>query len=224
MLLGSVGTTQYSRVIIVPDRNLHLLPFDSFINEQAQSLVETHVVSYAPSATTFYLLRTLPTASGARKPLLAVGGTPVDRKPQPPKQYAARSLFTLEAKNIDYLTQTTAEIRAVSQLFPDGAVVLEGKGATEAALKSQPLEGFRILHFALFSDTSIPERTALLLAADNVSTEDGLLQDREIRDLQLSADLVTLRLRHWHREASRAGGDLQPCSFLPPRWCQVHRG
>jgi hypothetical protein len=72
--------------------------------------------------------------------------------------------------------------------------VLEGKRATEIALKSQPLDQFRILHFALhgFSDTNIPERTALLLAADNDSAEDGLLQDREIRDLRLAADLVTL--------------------------------
>lgn len=193
MLLGSVGTT-HSRVIIVPDGNLHLLPFDSFITEQARSLVETHIVTYTPSATSFYLLRTQPTPSEARKPLLAVGGIPSDRKPKTPKQYATRSLFTLEAKKIEYLTQTAAEIRTISQLFPDDAVVLEGKGATEAALKSQPLEEFRILHFALhgFSDTNIPERTALLLAADNDSPEDGLLQDREIRDLRLSADLVTL--------------------------------
>ena len=177
----------------MPDGNLHLLPFDSFITEHAQSLVETHIVSYAPSATSFYLLRTLPTASQPGNPCLPWAGF-LYIESQAPKQYATRSLFTLEAKKIDYLTQTAAEIRAISQLFPDGAVVLEGKGATEAALKSQPLEGFRILHFALhgFSDTSIPERTALVLAADNDSPEDGLLHDREIRDLRLSADLVTL--------------------------------
>jgi CHAT domain-containing protein len=194
LLLGSVGKTQYSRLIIVPDGNLHLLPFDSLINEHSQSIVETHIVTYAPSATSFYLLRTLLTPNEAKKPLLAVGGIPANRKPGPPKQYASRSLFSLEAKKIGDLTQTTAEIRAISQLFPDEAVVLEGKRATEIALKSQPLQQFRILHFALhgFSDTNIPERTALLLAADNDSAEDGLLQDREIRDLRLSADLVTL--------------------------------
>jgi len=192
--LGSVGATQYSRLIIVPDGNLHLLPFDLLINEHGQSLVETHVVTYAPSASSFYLLRTLPIPNEARKPLLAVGGIPANRKPAAPKQYARRSLFTLEAKKIGDLTQTTAEIRAISQLFLNDAVVLEGKRATEAALKSEPLDQFRILHFALhgFSDTNIPERTALLLAADNDSAEDGLLQDREIRDLRLSADLVTL--------------------------------
>ncbi|MEW5976402.1 MAG: CHAT domain-containing protein [Acidobacteriota bacterium] len=194
LLLGSVGTTQYSRLIIVPDGNLHLLPFDLLINEHGQSLVETHVVTYAPSASSFYLLRTLLTPNEARKPLLAVGGIPANRKPAAPKQYARRSLFTLEAKKIGDLTQTTAEIRAISQLFLNEAVVLEGKRATEAALKSEPLDQFRILHFALhgFSDTNIPERTALLLAADNNSDEDGLVQDREIRDLRLSADLVTL--------------------------------
>jgi len=194
LLLASVDTTRFSRLIIVPDGNLHLLPFDSFANEQGQSLIETHVVSYGPSATSFYLLRTVPSPNGARKPLLAVGGIPADRKPRPPKQYAKRSLFTLEAKRIDDLTQTTVEVKAVSELFPEDSVVLEGKKATESALKSQPLEKFQFVHFALhgFSDTKIPERTALLLAADNDSLEDGLLQDREIRDLRFSADMVTL--------------------------------
>jgi CHAT domain-containing protein len=194
LLLASVATKRYSRLIIVPDGNLHLLPFDCFINEQGQSLIETHVVGCAPSATSFYLLRTQPSPQGGRKPLLAVGGIPANRKPRPPKQYARRSLFTLEAKRIEDLTQTSVEINAISQLFPDDAVVLEGRRATEAALKSQPLEKFQFVHFALhgFSDMKIPERTALLLAGDEDSPEDGLLQDREIRDMRLSADLVTL--------------------------------
>jgi len=194
LLLASVETAQFSRLIIVPDGNLHLLPFDCLVNKQGQSLIETHVVSYAPSATSFYLLRTLPSSNEVRKPLLAVGGIPANRKPKPPKQYARRSLFTLEAKRIDDLTQTAAEIKAISQLFPNDTVLLEGKRATESALKSQPLEHFQFVHFALhgFSDTKIPERTALLLADDEHSSEDGLLQDREIRDLRIAADLVTL--------------------------------
>jgi CHAT domain-containing protein len=194
LLLASVGTTQFSRLIIVPDGNLHLLPFDSFVNEQGQSLIEAHVVSYAPSATSFYLLRTLPSPNGERKPLLAVGGISANQRPRPPKHFAKRSLFTLEAKRIEDLTQTSVEINAISQLFPDDAVVLEGRRATESALKSQPLEKFQFVHFALhgFSDMKIPERTALLLAGEEDSPEDGLLQDREIRDMRLSADLVTL--------------------------------
>jgi CHAT domain-containing protein len=71
---------------------------------------------------------------------------------------------------------------------------LDAAKATEAALKSQPLEKIQFVHFALhgLSATKIPERTALLLASDKDSAEDILLQDREIRDLRLSADLVTL--------------------------------
>lgn len=194
LLLDSLGTRKFSRIIVVPDGNLHLLPFDSFIGRDGRNLLESHVVSYAPSATAFYLLRTSPASKETTRPLLAVGGVPVDRKPTPPKQYATRSLFTLEARNIDRLPQTGAEVQAISQLFVGGTVLLRGKGATEAAFKSQPLENFRILHFAVhgFSDKNFPERTALLLASDNASIEDGLLQDREIRDLRLSADLVTL--------------------------------
>src|SRR5262249_1824398 len=117
-----------------------------------------------------------------RKTLLAVGGIPAGQKPKPPKQYASRSLFTLEAKKIDVLTQTSGEIRSIGTLFPGGTTLLEGKKATESALKSLPLDEFRILHFALhgFSDANNPERAALLLAIDGNSIEDGLLQDREI--------------------------------------------
>ena len=184
LLLASVETAQFSRLIIVPDGNLHFLPFDCFVNKQGQSLIETHVVSYASSATSFYLMRTLPSPNEVRKPLLAVGGIPANRRPKPP----------IEAKRIHDLTQTAAEIKAISQLFPNDTVLLEGKRATESALKSQPLENLKFVHFALhgFSDTKIPERTALLLADDEHSTEDGLLQDREIRDLRIAADLVTL--------------------------------
>src|SRR5262249_47499480 len=60
LVMDSLGTERVSRIVIVPDGNLHLLPFDSFIDNNGNSLVESHVVSYAPSATAFFLLRTLP--------------------------------------------------------------------------------------------------------------------------------------------------------------------
>lgn len=43
-----------------------------------------------------------------------------------------------------------------------------------------------------FSDSISSERTNLVLADDGSVGENGLLQDRKIRDLHLSADLVTL--------------------------------
>ncbi len=47
---------QYARLIIVPDGALHHLPFHAFYHaETGQYLVETHIISYAPSATAWRL-------------------------------------------------------------------------------------------------------------------------------------------------------------------------
>jgi CHAT domain-containing protein len=69
-----------------------------------------------------------------------------------------------------------------------------GQDATEAAFKSQPLADFKIIHIAAHGIASpkFPDRAALVLGTDPKAGEDGLLQVREIRDLSLNADLVTL--------------------------------
>jgi CHAT domain-containing protein len=72
--------------------------------------------------------------------------------------------------------------------------LLLGADATEAAFKAQPLADFEIIHIAAhgIASAKFPDRAALVLGRDPKSDEDGLLQVREIRDLSLNADLVTL--------------------------------
>ncbi len=57
-----------------------------------------------------------------------------------------------------------------------------------------PRADFQIIHLAVhgIASTKLPDRAALVLKSDPVSHEDGLLQVREIRDLPLNAELVTL--------------------------------
>jgi CHAT domain-containing protein len=59
-------------------------------------------------------------------------------------------------------------------------------------LKAQPLATFRLVHFAAHGivSTKSPARSAIVLGP--AGGEDGLLQAREILDLRLNADLVTL--------------------------------
>ena len=70
--------------------------------------------------------------------------------------------------------------------------MLLGQEAAEA--RFIPLCGIRIIHIAAhgISRAKFPDRAALVLGNDPKSGEDGLLQVREIRDLNLAADLVTL--------------------------------
>jgi CHAT domain-containing protein len=57
------------------------------------------------------------------------------------------------------------------------------------------MESSEVVHLALhgYADLDYPDRSALVFAPEHVdSTEDGLLQIREIRGLHLKAQLVTL--------------------------------
>ena len=47
---------QSTRVVIIPDGKLHLVAFDALVDPNDRYVVETHVISYAPSATVYYLL------------------------------------------------------------------------------------------------------------------------------------------------------------------------
>jgi CHAT domain-containing protein len=71
---------------------------------------------------------------------------------------------------------------------------LLGPDATEAAFKTLPLADFDIIHIGAhgIASAKFPDRAALVLGSNPKSGEDGLLQVREIRDLRLNADLVTL--------------------------------
>jgi CHAT domain-containing protein len=83
---------------------------------------------------------------------------------------------------------------SVAQRFGNRSVVLLGSEATEARIKAQPLDRFRVLHFAVHGllSTTFPDRSALVFQPDTAAGEDGLLQAPEISRLRLGADLVTL--------------------------------
>ena len=69
-----------------------------------------------------------------------------------------------------------------------------GARATETNFKQLPLSQYNVIHLALhgYVDPEISDRSALVFAPENPAKNDGLLQVREIRNLRLNADLVTL--------------------------------
>ena len=59
LLLAPIAALpQNTRVIIVPDGKINMAPLGAAVDQQGHYLVETHVVSFAPSATAFSLLST----------------------------------------------------------------------------------------------------------------------------------------------------------------------
>jgi CHAT domain-containing protein len=84
------------------------------------------------------------------------------------------------------------EARTIRRRLRPGAVVLVAGAASEHTFKQTDLSRFGLLHIAAHGviDEANPDRAGLLLAAD--STEDGILQVRELSDLRLDGQVVVL--------------------------------
>jgi CHAT domain-containing protein len=205
-LLGQIPEVRSkSRIVVVPDGRLHLLPFSALIDDSDRFLVTSHVISYAPSARSLYLLETKRSLPAVRS-LLAVGGVDYSRdvtlvatagasqsmKPVGPLTRTA-GLFGDNQTQLPQLPGSVDEINGISAIVGGGTTII-GTAATKAALKSQPLQTFDIIHFAVHAvaDPKRPEQAALILRNDPKNNQDGYLEPAEVARLKLRADLVTL--------------------------------
>jgi len=195
--------TTATRLIIVPDGALNLLPFEALRDSQGQYLLKSRVISYVPSGTILDVLRRARKNESAASPFLGVGDVPYENQggvgrripaPDTVRGRVLRGMADLSGMQLQDLPQTREEVEEIGKIVGPNAVILLGKDATETAFKKEPLDQFRVLHLAVhgFADTQYPERSALVLGTDPKSGDDGLLQVREIIRLRLNAELTTL--------------------------------
>lgn len=189
--------SQVKRLVIVPDGKLQLLPFGALRDPAGCYLVESQVVSYAPSATVYYLLSTRIPQRMSQASVLGVGGA----RYTPPRfgellssVRSSRFFDPSGAPRWSPIPQSLVEVNDVANSGLGKPRLLTGDHATEADLKRLPLSTFGVLHFALHStiDDEFPDRSALVFSPNPYNQEDDLLQAREIVGLDLNADLVTL--------------------------------
>jgi CHAT domain-containing protein len=202
LLQPAIERNSRMRIIIVPDGKLHLLPFDGLKNEKGDYVLESHIVTYAPSATVLYLLTRSRGQQEFHAAFLGIGDVISPRPPSASRatistKVSANSgadFFDLEAVRFPDLPGSRQEVMSVSAIIRGPKELLLRADATEAAFKSLRLADFEIIHFAVHAvaNTKFPDRAALVLSKSPESMEDGLLQVREIRDLPLSAELVVL--------------------------------
>jgi CHAT domain-containing protein len=178
ILLGEVPEgPRIKQVTIVRDGQLHLVPFDALIDGSDRYLVQSRRVVFAPSATSFFLLRTTSKAKTTPQGLLAVGGVP----------------YGQSDTKLGDLPSSKDEATAAAMGLPNRAnVLLLGKSATETAFKNSVEH--RIIHLAVHAvaNETIPESSAFVLLSDPLHGEDGYLYPSEIVQLPLNADLVVL--------------------------------
>ena len=190
--------SSHRRVIISAEGSLQQVPFELLEHAppSGRRLLDTHVVSYTPSAGILVMLRTRTASPSGMRMVLAVGASPepaaVGTSGSSPGP-VTRGVYDLDAAQLRPLPFAAEEAQFVSGVFrgPESQLLVK-EAATEAALKAQPLASYRILHLAAHGimSTKVPARSALVLRPSGV--EDGLLQAREILGLRLNATLVTL--------------------------------
>jgi len=179
-------------LVVVPDGRLHMVPFDALVDNGGKFVVETRSVTYAPSATGFFLL----TKQGKiprtfSHTLLAVGGVPYSggelKEGARTRGYDPASLSDLPA------SRDEAEAANLAVHDPSNTMLL-GANATETAFKYADLAHYRYIHLAVhgFASNVDPDRSAVLLLSDPARGEDGFLQASEIVQMRLNADMVVL--------------------------------
>lgn len=162
-----------TRLVVVPDGVLHLLPFAALRPDpQGPLLAERYRITMASSATLWERWRRETRRNVRAALVLADPFLPDAADPLP----GARD-----------------EGRSVARSCGKDSVVRFGAEAGEGFLKRQDLSRFGVLHLAAHAvaDESSPETSAVLLAAD-APGEDGRLQVDEISRLHLNGSLVAL--------------------------------
>ncbi len=190
-----------TRVLIVPDGPLQILPFAALLRDKNHYLIEWKPIHTAVSVTVYAELKSTTAATEPSGDQLTAFGDP--------KYPPADSVQTTAAHNLELrsaiergntltpLPFSRDEVNSIASLFPYHSQVFLGDDATEQNAKNVS-KGTRYLHFATHAilDDRFPLNSALVLTIpDHLSEgqENGLLQAWEIfEQVHLNADLVTL--------------------------------
>jgi CHAT domain-containing protein/tetratricopeptide (TPR) repeat protein len=179
-----------TRLVIVPDGVLHRLPFETLrAARDGEPLVERFEISYVPSANLWHRWKRsdlVATAAG----VLALVDPQVPMTGEAAEQRVAGSWIAgLQGGPLPYAMD---EARALLRHAGSGTLKT-GAAANEDFLKTSDLAPYGALHLGAHAvaDEARPDRSAVILAPGSPD-EDGLLQMREIVELDLDGKVVIL--------------------------------
>ena len=144
------------RLIVVPDGRLHLIPFDALVDGTGHYVLETHTITYAPSATVLRLIENAKAVNTNPITFLGVGGVEYRMsvadaapggKPLPDGTASVSNPFDPKAEPLRDLPESVDEVRAASKILGSSSVLLLGQDATDAAFKAEPLG---VTYFSLY--------------------------------------------------------------------------
>jgi CHAT domain-containing protein/Tfp pilus assembly protein PilF len=188
------------KIIFIPDDILHFLPFETLLTQQKKShwLIEDYEVAYAPSISSYreIVQRKNSASSRQRSDILAFGDPDFgSMESETNGEDIFQNFYSSNAFNFYRLKYSGTEIDRISSLFKQKRTdIFVREKATEEQLKNLKLDDYKIIHFATHSliDDKKPARSSIVLSLNDNKEEDGFVQMREIYNLNLNADLVTL--------------------------------
>ncbi len=201
ILLNPISPLRKPRLLFVTDGALSRLPLEGLRGPTGSYLVDSRIVAYAPSGSAIWSQRQSTHPQRGDHTLLAVGDVDYRHttaqsqlRNLPLPSVIVRGLEKLVASQMANLPESREEVMSINRALGWKSTLLLGKEATETAFKSAPLADFTVIHLAVHAvpDSRYPERASLVIGMDAAGTNDGLLQVREIMNLRLNADLVTL--------------------------------
>lgn len=183
--------TGKKKLCVIPDDILWDAPFQTLIRRNGRYLIEDYAISYAPSLSVYLQMRAKENhaSSGDSNSLLAFGNPLVGEE-------AAQNLRDQQrGGSFEPLPHAEVEVRTVLPMFRDkSSRALIREEAEERKFKSLA-GGYRTLHLATHGvlDNQNPLYSYLLLSRkDDDPEEDGILEAREILEMELNADLAVL--------------------------------
>lgn len=172
-----------STICIVPDGFLWNLPFQALITNSNHYLIEDHALYYAPSLS---VLREMIKEKGpktSREASLIAFGNPLIGKDEQPNEERCP------------LPEAETEVKSVAKTFGSaGSKIFIGREASEKTFRALA-STYATVHLATHGilDNRQPLYSHLLLTKTEGDPEnDGLLEAREIMNMNLNADLAVL--------------------------------
>jgi len=195
ILLENIGVgMDYKSLLIVPDGILGYLTFEALLMDDSvpdklnfrnlNYVIKQYSISYIYSATIMFKHNVKMQNNGK---LLAMAPTYLNLAELNSEHQVSRDKFSI-LKPLDY---SIDEVNNISSEVH--GKVLIGEEATENFIKSDANK-FKILHFAMHTliNDEDPLKSKLVFALNNDSAEDGFLNNYEIYNLNLNAQLVVL--------------------------------
>ena len=188
------------KLIFIPDDILHYLPFETLLSQKGKKrwLIEDYKIAYTPSISSLREIIQHERLSEIKpkKDLLAFG----DPFFGPDEEVASardtsKTSRPVGAFNVSRLEYSGQEVERIASLFKKTRIdIFKRKEASEEKLKDLNLEDYKILHFATHCliDDKKPDRSSIVFSIGNASAEDEILQMREVFNLKLNSDLITL--------------------------------